>query len=103
MKASLRPALFVLGAATLCGVALLNTASASSVASTLTPETVELGHKDGGAAEALFVTGHKDGGAVELITDKAGKDAGAVDLMFGAEKGGKDGGYVTAAKSDAGK
>jgi hypothetical protein len=105
MKASLRPALFIMGAVTVGGLAVLKSASASSTL--VVTDAVELGHKDGGAVDLLdlSVAAHKDGGAVEL-SDKGGKDGGAVELAALTEqsmKGGKDAGSVTTGTADGGK
>jgi len=102
MKASLRPALFVMGAVTVCGLAGYKTANASSAINTFTEAakdggaSVELASKDGGMVIEL---GGKDAGAV---IELGGKDAGAVELADFV-KGGKDAGSITAEKGDAGK
>jgi hypothetical protein len=103
MKASLRPALFVMGAVTLCGLAVFKSASASATLSTFTEAAkdggavVELGGKDGGSVIEL---GGKDGGSV---IELGGKDGGSVELAEGLTKHAKDGGSISADKGDAGK
>ena len=125
MKASLRPALFVMGAVTLCGLAVFKSASASATLSTFTEAAkdggavVELGGKDGGYVIELggkdggsvIELGGKDGGSViELggkdggsVIELGGKDGGSVELAEGLTKHAKDGGSINADKGDAGK